>query len=423
MWEAFDDREKSMKQVHKSYQLPHSTSLITDIGLCRKIFYRCGGPLKSEQTWVLMVAIGRSPFALQASAPISVHHIAMSTIERLALWGLESFVQGSIVKASKAGEIMKVEVSLHVYDTRSRYCRGSGISEAPGYRVNIQDDVQEFCSSSCSQDSFPGLIVTLFERWGATELMTQVSDEHRQTPWARTRFGDFEFGNVGTRFTWSARFLSVKELSVRVPVTLEQRPIEDLVVENRLLCERLAILSARSAECFVPGTMIKLSSQRGVYIDVQALDPGDVVATADGRTATVRVARCCPKSERWMVEVVTDQAKLTVTAEHRIVVVGAHGQEAGSKTAMELESGDLIKVGDRIRPVKARRMFKQQCEVVMIEVDPPDARVEVKQLPPYGIHTHFHRELTPDQLLSFFQAVPEDVVRRNMRGICPYSRA
>jgi hypothetical protein len=153
-------------------------------------------------------------------------------------------------------------------------------------------------------------------------------------------------------------------------------------------------------DCFLANTVFK--TPHGLK-SVQELRLGDGVILTDGSTANVVHATEHERASCRLVELVTNQARLKVSENHRIMVIqGADGQTV-AREARELTMNDRIMVGTRPAQLAAIRHSIETVSLFNIQLS-PDGAVEAYVLPNYGIHV---RAVEPN-LLAQFQQVPEE---------------
>lgn len=129
--------------------------------------------------------------------------------------------------------------------------------------------------------------------------------------------------------------------------------------------------------CFLANTAFRKPD--GTFKAVQDLEVGEAVRLANGNDATIMRKVTVPRAIQDLVELVTSQASLRVSAGHPIVT------ENGKKAAKDLILNERVIVGERMRPLTNVRAFQEGTQLFDIRFD-PDAPIEAFVIPNYGIH-------------------------------------
>jgi len=133
--------------------------------------------------------------------------------------------------------------------------------------------------------------------------------------------------------------------------------------------------------CFLANTAFRQPD--GTFKAVQDLLVGETVRLANGQNADITHAIRLDPAIQDLVELVTNQASLRVSANHRIVTTN------GLCAARDLTRDDEVVVGSRVRRLANVRPFQEVVELFDVRFN-PDGPIEAYVIPNYGIHVqHF----------------------------------
>lgn len=171
-----------------------------------------------------------------------------------------------------------------------------------------------------------------------------------------------------------------------------------------------ATIDQEVKRCFLSNTAFLLHN--GDLRLVNRLQEGDLVRLAgmDAGLAQVSYVRILNPDKRSLVELVTNQATVKISENHRIVV-GA-GKRIAAK---DLKVGQSVWVGQRERALAAVRHSDEKVELVDVRFT-PDLPVEAFVIPAYGLNV-FGAE--PD-LMQDFREVPLEELLRAQGEDCMY---
>jgi len=148
---------------------------------------------------------------------------------------------------------------------------------------------------------------------------------------------------------------------------------------------------------------------------VQELREGDCVLLTDGVVAQVTQVKRHARATRSLVELVTNQASLKISDNHRIEVPNVEGLRPSPWLARELRVGDQIIVGNRSRPLTRVRHFTEGVELIRVCFQ-PDGVVEAYVIPTYGLHVRgsTNANAMPNNLFEMLAQIPEDELLQAM---------
>jgi len=141
---------------------------------------------------------------------------------------------------------------------------------------------------------------------------------------------------------------------------------------------------------------------------VQDLVAGDCVVLTRGGMAQVGLPERSERARQHLIELVTNQGNLKLSADHR-VVVETPGGRTSSRAACELLVGDNIRVGTELRPLTRVTRSVERVELFKIRLQ-HEGIVEAFVMPNYGIHVYG----SEPALMELFGGISEVVVQAAM---------
>jgi len=276
-------------------------------------------------------------------------------------------------------------------------------AEAPNIIVDIGCDTRRPCSDLCTQINSekhiitcrdrpqPGknlfaVIATIVTRWGIYDM----ADSPVQKDRARV-VGCFSRSRAKTVFPLQCE-----------PWTLNARiaELEPQAGELQVLRGQIQRMKAVYGEpnCFLTNTAFRTPD--GSFRAVQNLGVGEEVCLTNGQTARITHATKLPQTIQDIVELVTNQGSLKVSANHRIVTI------RGPRKA---QRDDSVLVGDRMRALANVRSFQEGAELFDIRFH-PDSPIEAFVIPYYGTQVL----CAAPPLIEIFQNIPADELMRSM---------
>lgn len=140
---------------------------------------------------------------------------------------------------------------------------------------------------------------------------------------------------------------------------------------------------AKTCPCFLPNTAFKAPGDKLRL--AKSIQEGDSVLVADGTTAVAVKVTHHPCQKYKLVELVTNQGSIKVSANHRIVMAVGNGLSATHR-ADQVHKGDKVLVGKWVRSLTRVTPSEERTELVEITFE-PDGNVEAFLVPMWGMHT------------------------------------
>lgn len=171
----------------------------------------------------------------------------------------------------------------------------------------------------------------------------------------------------------------------------------------------LRTVASQDNRCFMLKSLFQMASCYE-HKEAAGLKVGDQVLSPTGNILLVAFVERHPRVRRRLVTLRTAQAEITVTDDHRVVILCPNGSD-GEAPAGALHKGDMVRCGKHLAPLTLVRPFEAAVEVVEIRFDPDDP-VETRLLPSWSIWTKgAERHWTMgwgSQGPSFFGALGQD---------------